>query len=1240
MTKFLKNIIIFICIFIFSSSVACSARKTEDASSSKQSLSSNIGYSSSNLTQSSSSVEQSLSTETSNSSQAITSAQSMPITSTSNNFSSESESGQSTQISLQNSSQVSSEQISSSTLSSSSLQSSSISSSISLSSSKQSVSSSSKQSLSSVQSSDAQSSQSSIINSSNQELQSSGISSLSQISTSANTSSSGIDSAGNSSSSSSGSEEVEMINQTEKYMEMWRPKYHYSAQQSWVNDPNGLVYYKGVWHKYYQTNPNTNVFGNIHWGHATSTDLVHWQEHEPVLAPDNVGLMFSGTAVVDHNNTTGFFTNTQDKKGIVVAYSTDTQHIGIAYSLDDGYTFTKVSTTQPVIQNPNEEHFRDPHIFWYEERQEWIMVIAGGFVRYYASSDLVHWTHRSTSNIWTECPNLVKFKVKGTNDYKWLLYCGGKGYYVGSFNGTTFNPETGYIAIEGPDTYAGITYANTPNDRLVMSSWLNNWDYTAPEGIWNGCFALPVELELVRNGNSYKLIQNPVQEVSAIKGDELLSVSNKTYTNTNALAGLKSNSFELNTEIDINNSSDFTLSFCIGEGDKTSITYKKSTSEIFFDRTQSKYGFEALKQKGNFSFRVEPSSCINGILKLRLFVDVDNMELFVNDGFHYFVARIQPFTSSQDMSLIGNNVVVKSLTVNKCKALFTGENAVAIHLGDETPIFAKIGEQVSRDYCVLGDQEANLTVGDTSLINATIQNGKLKVEGLRSGVTWVKISAGNYYKQLEVVAYNEGESYFNNQLGNLTVNGGKIEISPLDMTIISNGGDAVALSNVNAKNVEYSADIRLEDAGAGALLIRATDADSFYSINIDKNANIVKFWKKVNGNVNDIAIKNISLQAREFYNLKVVAKGCSIKIYLNNELIIDAVDYSLTEGKLGLNVFQTRARFNNIKYTLLSQEQGSLESLGELTKQNAEVYVQDNLLDFNNVGGGDAFAIGTTTGGNYTVSGDIALGGVGAGSLIVRYLDGNNFYCVNVDNQTNVVKLWKKVNGVDNIIAQHGTNIAQGTFYNLKIVLNGISLKVYLNNALVITATDGDIANGRVGINSWITDCYFKNISVEHSLGLTYLGKVTCTNANIVENNKEFSFDNLSSGDASVVGEVQAGNYTVSADITLSGVGAGSFLLRYVDENNFYCVNIDSESSVVKLWKKVNGVSTIVYVKDTTITPNTVYNLKVCLNNANITVYLNNVQQFSLTDTSLSYGKIGFNSWHTDFKISNFKYNA
>jgi len=448
--------------------------------------------------------------------------------------------------------------------------------------------------------------------------------------------------------------------QSEFYKEELRPRFHYSTKCSWINDPNGLVYFEGVYHIYYQTIPGSSENnGDLHWGHATSEDLVHWTEQPCVLFPDAVGKMWSGTAAVDIDNRSGLF----KEKGIIIAYSTDTQDIGIAYS-EDGFHFTKFSEKEPVIRCPEGvTEFRDPHIFWYPEDAKWKMVVAGGLVRIYESSDLRHWVLCSDdkNGITTECPSLIRMRVENTTEEKWVLSLGGREYIVGSFNGKEFVPESDrQVFNEGPDTYAGITFANEPEGRIIMMSWLNRWWYAkaSPDGPWTGCLSLPVEMRLLKIGDSYRLLQNPVREVDVLRGELLFSEGRREYSSNNPLEAVSADIFEMIMTIDAEKSSEFELGIRVGEGDDNRLIFSPETMTFTFDRTECKNGSDELKVKFNprvFTVSKEALKC--GEISFRILVDRSNVEIFISGGIHYFVERIQPSEQSRKMYLKTNGTI-------------------------------------------------------------------------------------------------------------------------------------------------------------------------------------------------------------------------------------------------------------------------------------------------------------------------------------------------------------------------------------------------------------------------------------------------------------------------------------------------------------------------------------------------------------------------------------------------------
>lgn len=319
--------------------------------------------------------------------------------------------------------------------------------------------------------------------------------------------------------------------------EKYRPSFHFSPAYGWMNDPNGMVYKDGEYHLFYQWNPYGSVWGNMHWGHAVSRDLVNW-EHLPVaIAPDGLGTVFSGSCVVDKNNTAGF------GKDVIVAFYTsagERQAQSMAYSVDNGRTFKKYERN-PILTSTVRD-FRDPKVFWHEETSKWIMILAAGQeMQIYSSANLKEWTLESTfgdgqgahGGVW-ECPDLIRLPVKGTDLKKWVLICnlnpggpsGGSAtqYFIGTFDGKTFVNESAPETIKwmdyGKDHYATVTWSNTPDGRHIALAWMSNWEYAnnVPTTQFRSSNSVPRELSLYTQDGEIYLSSTPVKEIEAIRG--------------------------------------------------------------------------------------------------------------------------------------------------------------------------------------------------------------------------------------------------------------------------------------------------------------------------------------------------------------------------------------------------------------------------------------------------------------------------------------------------------------------------------------------------------------------------------------------------------------------------------------------------------------------------------------------------------------------------------------------------
>jgi len=449
------------------------------------------------------------------------------------------------------------------------------------------------------------------------------------------------------------------------YQEKYRPQFHFSPETGWMNDPNGLVFFGGEYHLFYQYYPDSTVWGPMHWGHAISTDLVHWTHLPIALYPDSLGYIFSGSAIVDNDNTTGF--GDGDIPPIVAIFtyhnseldrsgSETFQSQGIAFSTDKGRTWSKYAGN-PVLPNPGKRDFRDPKVFWHEESGKWIMILAvHDRVQIYSSPDLKSWSLESEfgenagahGGVW-ECPDLFSLKVGGSSSTRWIMLVsvnpggpnGGSAtqYFTGSFNGHRFIPDaTNEKWIDwGSDNYAGVTWSGIPDidGRKLFIGWMNNWNYATvvPTDVWRSAMTIPRELSLIKQKESYLLVSEPVSELDSLRSGSrsLFAGRNRKETGKGfSLDGPGLNQCELNFEFNIGMEFKDTLKLILENelGEKIIAGYSGITKQVFIDRTLS----------GNSSFSKGFASVVKApyvaseVLKIRMFIDAASAELFVDDG--------------------------------------------------------------------------------------------------------------------------------------------------------------------------------------------------------------------------------------------------------------------------------------------------------------------------------------------------------------------------------------------------------------------------------------------------------------------------------------------------------------------------------------------------------------------------------------------------------------------------------
>lgn len=470
--------------------------------------------------------------------------------------------------------------------------------------------------------------------------------------------------------------------------ESFRPVYHHTPAYGWMNDPNGMFYKDGVYHLYFQYNPYGSVWGNMHWGHSTSTDLMHWKFEGCAIVPDAWGAIFSGSCVVDHENTAGF-----GKEAVVAFYTSakstpwgDIQMQSMAYSLDNGKTFTKYEGN-PILTS-SEKDFRDPKVFWYAPGKHWVMILAvGQHMEIYSSVNLKEWKKESEfgamqgahGGVW-ECPDLVEIPVEGTREKKWVLICnlnpggpfGGSAaqYFVGSFDGKKFvneSPTQTKWMDWGKDNYATVTWNNAPDGRCIALGWMSNWQYAnnVPTRQYRSANTLARDLTLYREGQELYLKSTPSSEVKKARGKKV-SIPSFKVSEKHEMVNLfeeKQGAYEV--EIVIQNAGASKIAFCLlnDKGEKVSMYYDLNRKQFVMDRSGSgKVDFS----KDFPAVTVAPVN-VDKELTLRLFVDRSSIEAFGEDGKFVMTNLVFPSQPYVKMCFEAdkNGYAVKSLNVYK-----------------------------------------------------------------------------------------------------------------------------------------------------------------------------------------------------------------------------------------------------------------------------------------------------------------------------------------------------------------------------------------------------------------------------------------------------------------------------------------------------------------------------------------------------------------------------------------------
>jgi fructan beta-fructosidase len=969
--------------------------------------------------------------------------------------------------------------------------------------------------------------------------------------------------------------------------ETYRPQYHYTAEKNMINDPNGLVYMDGEYHLFHQY----NVHDTVEWGHAVSTDLVHWTRLAPALFPDAIGQIFSGAVVVDDTNSSGLQTGTTKVMVAVFSYGQHSgpQSQGLAYSNDKGRTWSMYSGN-PIMPNTGQADFRDPSIFWNAATSKWNMVLTvGKTLNFYTSTNLKSWTLASnwgTSEThpgnW-ECPNIFPMTVPGTSTTKWVLSVsqdqgapgGGVGmrYFTGNFDGTTFTPDTPGAAPlwqnYGKDYYAGITFNNVPatDGRRLMVAWNDDWQYRfdTPTTPFNGQLSLVRDLKLQQFPEGLRLTENPVSQYTSIRGTASTWGAQTLTPTTNLLSNTTGDALEIIAKYDTTGATatSFGINVRKGKNQSTPVGYNMSTSSMYVDRTNSGVTPNPTGTSPNPNWSVvsaAPLTPVNGTVTLHIFVDRSSVEAFGNDR-EQISDLIFPDQTSVGLETFatGGNVKLTSLTVYP--------------LGRAWPTASPIVSNVSNWSTVQGDW-------------ADTQSGR-EGSAVGLGTTLSSATASDF-----------------TYTATATVQG----VRPGDPKPI------------------------IQEAAAG-LLFRSDDtAKHAYLAQVNAKTDTVDLLKIDGDTTTVLASTPRSLATNTAYALSVHATGTQISVSVDGTQVINTTDSTYRSGRVGLSVQDSDSYLQNINLTpttnLVTNLSGLTTVSGTWTYQTTGIQGSSS---------GDAFQMSADTATDFSYQAGITVsetGGARAGTLVFRSNDaGTQGYGLNLDAGADVVTFFRW-GSPGATIATYPTTVNTGTTYVLKVDATGSTFTISLNGVVLGTPTDTTYSSGKLGLNVFNSTTTFQNVTVSRhpASWASVAGTWTPTTA---------GWQGNGASDAFLMSNQQATNFTYSSTVRVSGStggGSAAALMFRANANatQGYVANIDAANDVVTLFRFDSGgnattIKRYVYSIDTDRN----YELKVRAVDNHLSVYLDGRLVIDTLDNTYTTGQIGLNVYNSQSTLTN-----
>lgn len=733
------------------------------------------------------------------------------------------------------------------------------------------------------------------------------------------------------------------------YNEAWRPQLHFSTLVNWINDPNGLVYDPSnkTWHLFYQYNPFGLNIANQVWGHAVSTDLMHWKELDIAIPQDSFGAVFSGSCVVDENNTSGFFTDNKPGESKLVALYTsdggDTTHgvekQCIAYSKDHGVTWVKPDLKidkNIIISNKGEKYgrdFRDPKIFRYDDK--WFMVIAGGRARLFTSDNLIDWTEACDMGFNSECPDFYPLAVDGNeNNIKWVYTASGDWYIIGRLEKVSdtrykFVQESERILYNGGgEVYATQSFYNdgSGQNRRIGISWLQ--DNSAPSlsgKTWNGAQSLPHEQTLRTVNGKIILTSYPVAELDALRGKQVVDLKNATVEAADsALTKNPGKAYDLELTFKPEAGSVTTLTLRQSGSNNVQVIYDSAAKVLRVVRGRASSATGNIPT-GTMEMPLYPDK--DGNVTVRVVMDTTVIEIFGNNGEAACTGFIFPDQNAINSSLeVSGKIEVKSFQLWRMTSIWHSGEEILPESGIyfDAPLSIPLNEETTVSAYLLSEKgervDTDLTFGniDTALATVVSQDGgKLVLKGIKEGTLTLTATAGGQSKKLVLAVADSG---FDTNLEGWTSQGDWYE-GEGGWTISGASGDSFTFSTV-IHDGEFTYSGIADFGGKGGclgLVFGATNPTSpksgtWYGANVDTHGGnpVIKLFCNTNGN--EVWNETLTIAKADQYTLTVTYEDDTITYTVNGQSVSRQVR-NLKGGTLGLVSWNGGGSFNNVVYT-------------------------------------------------------------------------------------------------------------------------------------------------------------------------------------------------------------------------------------------------------------------------------------------------------------------------------------